>query len=276
MDGVLVAQGTALASISGANPLRASAATLNSTTLAYLNGLIDEVLRSTTGACSPTSDIATIFAQRAASQSAQAATITGNVIGTNLGGSAPLANGSGVVIDSSIGALVGGLTSTPGTGAGNLISGNAGDGVLITGLASGNVVEGNLIGTDSLGTSAIGNGNDGVDIASGASNNTIGGTTASARNVIDSNSGDGVAILGVGVTGNVVSGNYIGLKADNSGRLQNATYQVFVQANGNTIGGTTSGQRINVIAPRASTASSSRDLPMCWRGTTSARTPPAR
>ena len=201
MDGVLVAQGTALASISGANPLEFGGDP-EFHTLAYLNGLIDEV--SVYRSVLAPSDIAAIFAQRAASQSAQAATITGNVIGTNLGGSAPLANGSGVVIDSSIGALVGGTSARPrsprarrGPGQSNLISGNTGDGVLITGLATGNVVEGNLIGTNALGTAAIGNGNDGVDITSGASNNTIGGTTRQrAREAtIDSNSGDGVASL---------------------------------------------------------------------------------
>ena len=64
------------------------------------------------------------------------------------------------------------------TGAGNLISGNAGDGVEICGSGTtGNVVAGNLIGTDATGEAALPNGADGVQIDSGASNNTVGGTS---------------------------------------------------------------------------------------------------
>ena len=48
-------------------------------------------------------------------------------------------------------------------------------------------------------------------IVSGATNNTIGGTTAAARNVISGNGWDGVELIGSGTTGNVVEGNYIGI-----------------------------------------------------------------
>ena len=79
-------------------------------------------------------------------------------------------------------------------GAGNLISGNAQNGVSIfAAAATNNIVLSNLIGTNDSGTSAIGNGANGVVISdSGA--NTIG--VADAGNVISGNGQNGIAIFG--------------------------------------------------------------------------------
>ena len=90
-------------------------------------------------------------------------------------------------------------------GAGNLVSGNAVHAVTVVG-GTGNVVQGNLIGTDITGTAQLGNVGIGLDIVS-AFNTTIGGTGA-ARNVISGN-GTGIQIR-TGATGNVVQGNLIG------------------------------------------------------------------
>ncbi len=49
-----------------------------------------------------------------------------------------------------------------------------------------NLIEGNLIGTDKSGTADRGNSNEGI-LIEGASGNTVGGTTAAARNVISAN-----------------------------------------------------------------------------------------
>ena len=73
--------------------------------------------------------------------------------------------------------------------AGNVISGNAQFGVVISPSfffftpANDNLVQGNLIGTDKTGTMPVGNGVDGVAVLGqfiGASNNTIGGTISGA------------------------------------------------------------------------------------------------
>ena len=49
----------------------------------------------------------------------------------------------------------------------NIISGNSGDGISITGVyAAGNRIIGNFIGTNVTGTNALGNGNSGVFINS--------------------------------------------------------------------------------------------------------------
>src|SRR5215207_1939962 len=93
-----------------------------------------------------------------------------------------------------------------------------GNGVLISGSgATGTKVQGNFLGTNAAGSADRGNGDDGVDVF-GADNNTIGGTTAGARNVISGNNQDGVQISGnasIGIaTGNEVLGNFVGTKAN--------------------------------------------------------------
>ena len=78
----------------------------------------------------------------------------GAVIGTNLTGTAIIANGGdGIFLDGAGAATIGGSAA----GQGNVISGNAGNGVHITG-SSGSVLEANTIGTDAAGASALPNG----------------------------------------------------------------------------------------------------------------------
>jgi CSLREA domain-containing protein len=102
---------------------------------------------------------------------------------------------------------------------------------------SGNVVEGNFIGTDPTGTIARGNGRFGVSLYFFPSaNNLIGGTTPAARNIISGN-GHGVVIGSVGSTNNVVRGNYIGTTVSGTTALGNSGYGVGIGtgATGNRI-----------------------------------------
>jgi hypothetical protein len=141
-------------------------------------------------------------------------------------------------------------------GAGNVVSGNAGNGVYVAGNASsGNAVQGNFIGTTPTGLAPLGNVRDGVFI-DGAPNNTVGGVTAAARNVIAAN-GSGPAFAGVlvanaGATGNRVEGNYLGVAADGTttAGMANAGQGVCIgnRANNNTVGGTAAGAG-NAIGP---------------------------
>jgi hypothetical protein len=167
----------------------------------------------------------------------------GNFIGTDRTGLAALGEGiAGVNIEA--GAqfnTVGGTTAA----ARNIISGNR-FGVYIGGIgASDNLVEGNFIGTDVTGIRALGNTSIGVCIVAGASGNTIGGTSAAARNVISGNAGPGVAIDGSGTTGNDVEGDYIGTDATGTYAVGNGNCGVWISggAQCNTIGGTTAASR---------------------------------
>ncbi len=166
--------------------------------------------------------------------------IEGNYVGTDTSGTQELANGNcGVVLNDS-GNTVGGTVA----GAGNLISGNAADGLAIASIYSvNNSVEGNRIGTDVTGTHALGNAGDGVFLQNG-SGNTIGGTLAGARNVIAANHGHGINITSG--NNNVVAGNYIGTDITGTHALGNSKGVALVGSN-NTLGGTVAGAG-NLIA----------------------------
>jgi predicted outer membrane repeat protein len=116
-------------------------------------------------------------------------TVAGNFIGTDPTGTTTVGNGGdGVLLLIVSNTIVGGATAA----ASNLISGNAGNGVEISG-GSGNQVQGNFIGTDVNGAPVLGNGNDGILLWQGASANTVGGSGAAA-NLIAGNSASAVEI----------------------------------------------------------------------------------
>ena len=98
--------------------------------------------------------------------------VAGNRIGTDLTGNEAVGNSdTGVGIFNSPDNTIGGTA----IGAGNVISGNGSNGILLDGSpATGNLVQGNLIGTDSTGTVSLGNSDSGVYLYD-SSNNTIGG-----------------------------------------------------------------------------------------------------
>ncbi len=179
--------------------------------------------------------------------------VAGNYIGTNLQGTAAVANtGDGVQITGGATSnTIGGLTATPGTGAGNLISGNTGDGVDISGAGTtGNVVAGNLIGTNATGEGALGNGYNGVQIDGGAAFNTIGGTVTAARNVVSGNVGGasnyfGIYLTDAGTDSNVIVGNYVGTDLAGTVALGNGLGGILIDngASANTIGGTNAADR---------------------------------
>ena len=114
-------------------------------------------------------------------------TVQGNLIGTDITGTANLGNGAvGIDIGASDNNIIGG--STP--GARNLISGNGADGIAIF-LSSGNIVQGNFVGTDITGTAKLGNGYNGIDI-DGSEEIMIGGIAPGAGNLISGNNRSGI------------------------------------------------------------------------------------
>jgi hypothetical protein len=170
--------------------------------------------------------------------------ILGNYLGTNKNGDAAL-NGTSYAVR-----IIGSSNNTVGgtqAGARNVISGNE-RGISIDTGATGNTVQGNYIGLNAAGTAKIANtAGYGVDIT-GSTNNTVGGTTATARNVISGNQNGGVVISGSTASANKVQGNYIGTSFDGTVEIGSPGTGVrIIDAPGNLVGGTAVGAR-NLIS----------------------------
>ena len=179
-------------------------------------------------------------------------TVLGNRIGTNAAGTAAVANAfNGVRLqNSATGNTIGGTT----TGARNILSGNTVNGVLVQTGAGTNTIRGNFIGTDATGAVALPNNFAGVNIFGPGGSNSIGGSTAAARNVISGNAGRGVIIQSASLS-NSVRGNFIGVAADGSSALGNTGasgrgIEIIGSSNNNQIGGTSAGEG-NIIANNA-------------------------
>lgn len=132
--------------------------------------------------------------------------IEGNHIGVNLDGNSALPNFSGVEIQAGT-VHVGDIPPLQY----NVISGNSGNGILVTGGNAGNRIDGNYIGTDQTTTLSIPNGGSGIHIS--------GGAPALGANYVTNNTGNGVkltgAVSGIGL-GGFVYGN-TGLDFDLNG-----------------------------------------------------------
>jgi titin len=217
--------------------------------------------------------------------------VQGNFIGTNATGTLALGNkGDGVFVylgDDMFTTTPDGnyIGAPPVTVAGvslpaapNVISGNGGNGVELTGKAiagaivpkvilvskggvmvpvtifvsvgvylvpQNTVVQNNFIGTDATGTKALGNAKAGVAISNaynfiGETYFIIGGGPPGSGNLISGNKGDGILMSGKGAHDNNVDGNWIGTKVDHTTALGNAHHGVHLTAGawGNLIGNT--------------------------------------
>jgi len=176
--------------------------------------------------------------------------IQSNYIGCDITGLFSLGNETaGVLItDGARYNLVGGSFDS----TGNLISGNRGDGVLVTGSGTSyNIVAGNLVGTNQRGSGYLSNGTvygAGVTIAENATENIIGGETETARNIISGNQYYGVYFYGNGTGHNRVTGNFIGVNLTGTSSLSNGSGVVLrYGASDNQIGGENEGEG-NIIS----------------------------
>jgi CSLREA domain-containing protein len=119
-----------------------------------------------------------------------------------------------------------------------LVINRFGNGISISGSgAKDNRVEGNFIGTDPTGTTALGNGNgEGVSLFGDAGANIIGGQVAAAHNLISGNR------RGIGIssnTGNKIQGNLIGTNKDGTNtpnHLGNVLQGVSIASSDNIVG----------------------------------------
>jgi hypothetical protein len=167
-------------------------------------------------------------------------TVSGNFVGTRADGTTAHGNHIGIFVESANN-IIGGTVPA----ARNIASANVvGIGVNNAG-AIGNLVEGNFIGTDAVGTTAVPN-SLGINIAVNTANTTIGGTAAGARNVVSGNTLGSFAgiILGGAVfdinSGITIQGNYIGVDVSGQVALGNCTKGILTRGllTGVQIGGT--------------------------------------
>ncbi len=146
--------------------------------------------------------------------------IQGNYVGTDVTGSAAIpnstSNSSGALsIDDCSNVLVGGTQ----TGAANVISGNT-----VHGIAPhdcpGTRIEGNLIGTDWTGQTALPN-QAGITLSGDQTGTVVGGTSEAARNIISGNTSAG--IIDGSTDGVSIEGNYVGLNSGGNEAIPNGT-----------------------------------------------------
>lgn len=162
-------------------------------------------------------------------------TVTGNLIGVNAAGTAPLGNNSiGMfLVNGSNGNTIGNI----GPNERNVISNNGtgltGNGIDVNG-SSGNTFLNNYIGVDITGTAAMGNAENGMALFN-APNTTIGG------NVISNHNFHAIVLNGGSNSVNVVR-NTIGTNAAGTAAMGNDDSGVIViNSNNVTIGGTVAG-----------------------------------
>lgn len=177
--------------------------------------------------------------------------IQGNFIGVDITGTTAVPNeDDGIMIDLGIGTtghsghVIGGATG-PGVCSGpcNLISGNREHAIRIDDTILENVtIQGNFIGTDISGTTAVPNQSGGIK-ADGIAH-LIGGTVPGIANLISGNDNFGLEVQGVGI---VVHGNIIGVAVDGVTPLGNLGAGVRVSESANRIGGSGPGEG-NIIA----------------------------
>ena len=169
-------------------------------------------------------------------------TIQNNRIGVDADGN-PAGNvGTGIEItDNATGNLI---------GPNNTISANSGRGVFV-GLsgADDNTITGNRIGVGPDGLSPMGNAFEGI-LINAVDNTTVGGTSASNRNVIGDNGRGGIIVTG-GAASTTIRGNYVGVGSDGETGVGNGSSGPGIEAadgaSGTNIGGT-AGDAGNVIS----------------------------
>ena len=171
--------------------------------------------------------------------------IAGDFVGTDPTGT--IAEGNGTSSSVTIGVSASDVTiGGPATADRTIVSASGYYGILLVS-GTGDQIQNCYIGTDASGTVQLGNYNQGI-YDQGASNFTIGGTTAALRNVISGNRSNAIALTTT--AGNVVEGNYIGTDSTGTVKLGNGSDGIVVSVGGNTIGGNQAGAG-NVISGNA-------------------------
>ncbi len=170
--------------------------------------------------------------------------VLGNYIGTSADGKTALGNGGNGIFVNCPNDTIGGLID----GCRNIISANVNPNIFISASGQATVVQGNYVGTDVTGSVGLLNFSNGINIRS--SNNIIGDASINGRNVVSGNQQPDIYILGPGVSGNKVIGNFVGIGVSGRDSLGDGNGIVLDNASNNTIGGSAPGER-NVVSGHA-------------------------
>ena len=169
--------------------------------------------------------------------------VRGNWIGLNAAGTAVISNTTGIA-----------FTGDNHLIRDNIVVGSGQDGILVSADASlgfaatGNVIQGNVVGLDPTGTTAMPN-QTGVRVHLNSRNTVVGGTAPGEGNTIAGNQFDGINVFN-GPQDTVIAGNRIGTAPDGTTSKPNGRHGIILEAGSSprtTIGGTAAGAG-NVIA----------------------------
>ncbi|MCA9195014.1 MAG: DUF4347 domain-containing protein, partial [Planctomycetales bacterium] len=169
--------------------------------------------------------------------------VMGNYVGVDYNGSTSIANSAtGIAVTGTAsGNYIGtDLNGSNDSSEGNVVSSNTNVQIQLWD-GDNNFVRGNKVGVNAAVTSTFDTNSVGIQLGSGSSGNTIGGTSSNASNVIGGQLYHGIELLGSGTTGNTIQRNYIG--TDSAGLLSlGNTVGINIQspAASNSIGGTSS------------------------------------
>lgn len=156
--------------------------------------------------------------------------ITGNRIGVDVDGKLAVANVLGGIAIMSVESLGGTIDN-------NIVSGNTGHGILLTGGAGETTIFANSIGTDATGAKVLGNQGDGIRIVGGRGN-TIGSISSGEGNLVSGNRGVGIRIVGAdgeNEGNNEIRGNIVGLDGSGAGNLGNGDDGIAIVASPNNL-----------------------------------------
>jgi hypothetical protein len=152
-------------------------------------------------------------------------TVVGNYIGTDLTGTRAIPNGGGILVYGSNNTIGGATSNTR-----NIIAGNITYGVILYGMGKdviGNIVEGNFIGLGADGTTAVPNQYGVLLLGQNlgpVTNNTIGGVTVGAGNIIANNFAAAISTFDVNSPKHDMPACFLGASGTGNSFLGNSIY----------------------------------------------------
>ena len=165
--------------------------------------------------------------------------IQGNYVGINPDGTTANGNSSSGILVVAYDTTIGGSSA----GARNVISGNGEKGIDTQSATASTTIQGNYIGLNASGTSAVINGASQQGIRIQGSGAVIGGSNSGEGNIVlGGTSGSVTAAIEISGSGAIIQGNYTGVNASGTSALGGRT-GLQIGGSNHIIGGSTAGAR---------------------------------